>query len=76
MKNKELWQMWSLRWSEKPEERDRNPSAPQTYGDRSVMVNTLDCGSDNAGSIPVDHPRCRNLELYYFEHRFRVKRVS
>lgn len=23
--------MWSLRWSEKPEERDRNPSSPQKY---------------------------------------------
>ena len=28
-KYKELWQMWSLRWTENPEERDRNPSAPQ-----------------------------------------------
>jgi hypothetical protein len=27
--NKELWQMWSLHWTENPEERDRNPSAPQ-----------------------------------------------
>ena len=26
---KELWQMWSLHWTENPEERDRNPSAPQ-----------------------------------------------
>jgi hypothetical protein len=26
------------------------------YGDRSVMVNTLDCGSGNASSILVGHP--------------------
>ena len=36
--NKELWQMWSLRWTENPEERDRNPSAPQNTSAIGVMA--------------------------------------
>lgn len=43
--------MWSLHWSEKPEERDRNPSAPQngdlTQNGRAEGGRTLGPRFDN-----------------------------
>ena len=40
--------MWSLRWSEKPEERDRNPSSPQ-HGECSSIGRALVCETKGSG---------------------------
>ncbi len=48
----EKWQMWSLRWSEKPEERDRNPSSPQKKIRRTDKVSVRSPKPRWLGSIP------------------------
>ena len=57
---KEKWQMWSLRWSEKPEERDRNPSSPHMVsvaqlGERMVVNHKV------VGSKPTIHTKIGGL---------------
>ncbi len=41
--------MWSLRWTENPEERDRNPSSPQMV-DVAQLVERLIVVQEVAGS--------------------------
>jgi hypothetical protein len=43
--------MWSLRWSEKPEERDRNPSSPQ-ISVIGVMASIVGSNPTGQGSSP------------------------
>ena len=58
--------MWSLRWTENPEERDRNPSSPQMVS-VAQLVRALVCGTRGRGfethhspKIYVIQTRCRS----------------
>ena len=54
--------MWSLRWSEKPEERDRNPSSPQKKGKISQLVERRPEEPSVGGSNPsLSTKRTRSL---------------
>ena len=60
MKKKEKWQMWSLRWTENPEERDRNPSSPQMVS-VAQLVRALVCGTRGRGFETHHSPKNKSV---------------